>query len=342
MLNKWPFWVVVVVALMGIFAYRNTIPAEEMESPPPKKVAFVTGGSGDYWQSAVAGAEAAAAERGIELDVRMPKQAESAKEQMELMSALTSTDVDAVAVSPIDGDEQVTVINTLASQKPVVTFDSDAPQSTRHGYVGTSNFSAGLMAGTLVKTAVPDGGKVLVILASTSKANLQDRKAGFQTRIAESPNPDESPVDPRYEVIGYKTDDGDSEKCEQMLRDAFKEHSDLACVVAMNARQGPILVRVLKETENDGKIKAVTFDTPDETLDAVKDGVVFATIAQDPYKYGYEAVAMIDKLCRGDKRYMPVVGRGAIHVSVEPLQQGDISEFRERTSTRKRETDAST
>lgn len=336
MINKWPFWFLVAVALILILAYWKTIPAETIESPPPKKIAFVTGGSGDYWQMAVAGAEAAAKERGIELDVRMPEKAESTEEQMQLLSALATTDIDAVAVSPLDETSEISVINALAAEIPVVTFDSDAPQSTRQGYVGTSNFSAGLMAGTLVKTAIPEGGKVVVLMASTNKSNMQDRKAGFQMRIAESPNPDEFAVDPRFNVVGILTDEGDNEKCEQLLRDTIQEHPDLACVVAMNSRQGPVIVRVLKDTGNAGKIKAITFDTPEETLAAIDDGTVFATIAQDPYKYGYDAVNMIDKLCRGDKRYLPVVGRGAIHVSVEPVKKDDLADFRERTAERKR------
>ncbi|CAK9037458.1 Alpha-L-rhamnosidase (Glycosyl hydrolase 78 family protein P20) (P20_GH78) (Polysaccharide utilization locus H protein P20) (PUL H protein P20) [Durusdinium trenchii] len=328
MINKWPFWLVVVVALVGILAYRKSIPSETVESPSPKKIAFVTGGSGDYWQYAVAGAEAAAKERGIELDVRLLETPESLQEQMQVLSALGTTNADAIAVSPLDESSQVSVINSLATLKPVVTFDSDAPQSTRHGHVGTSNFSAGLMAGTLVKTAIPEGGEVVVLMANTTKSNMQERKEGFQTRIAESPNPDESAVDPRFKVIAFLTDDGDSDKCKQLLNGAINDHPDLACVVAMNSRQGPIVASVLKEQDKVGKIKAITFDTPEETLVAVEEGVVFATIAQDPYKYGYEAISMLDQLCRGDENSLPVVGRGAIHVSVEPIKQGDVEEFR--------------
>ncbi|MCO6046230.1 substrate-binding domain-containing protein [Aeoliella sp. ICT_H6.2] len=334
MINKWPFWFVVVVALIGILVYRKTIPAETIPSPPPKRIAFVTGGTGDYWQAAINGAKAAAEERGIELVVKMPEQAENAAEQMELLSAVATAKVDAVAVSPLDESGQISVINALAAEKPVVTFDSDAPQSTRHGYVGTSNYSAGQMAGTLVKTAIPNGGKVVVLMANTSKLNMQDRKAGFQMRIAESPVPEESTVDPRYNVIDYLTDDGDSQKCEELLNTKLDEHPDLACVVAMNSRQGPIVARVLKQRDLVGQVKAITFDTPQETLAAVDEGVVFATIAQDPYAYGYEAVVMIDKLCRGDKRYLPVVGRGAMHVSVEPIKQADVADFRKRASSR--------
>lgn len=334
MLARWQFWTAIALAIVAIYAYRASIESETVESPSPHKVAFVTGGSGDYWQSAVAGAQAAAEERGIELDVRMPEVSENVEEQFQILSAVSTSAVDAVIVSPLDAEGQTSIINVIAADKPVVTFDSDAPNSTRHGYVGTSNFSAGLKAGTLVKTSIPEGGKIAVLMANNSKANLADRQAGFRTRIAESPTPDESPVDQRYEIVGYFVDQGDNAECEKIIQETLSQHPDIACLVSLNARQGPVLIKVLKEQNKVGDIKVIAFDTPEETLQGVEEGVVFATIAQDPYKYGYEAIAMIDSLCRGDQRYLPVVGRGAIHVSVESLRKDDVAPFRERTESR--------
>lgn len=333
MLNKAAFWVLVCV-LIGAAAWYRIKADDEPQAPTPSKIAFVTGGSGDYWQAAAMGAREAADRLGLQIDVRMPQEAESIAEQMQILTALSSGDVDGIALSPLDAEGQTTVINALADGRPVVTFDSDAPMSSRLGYVGTSNFSAGLMAGTLVKEALPEGGKVAVVLANLTKDNMIERKDGFAERIAESPVPEESETDPRYEVVGYFVDNGDNEECAKVIRQTLEEHPDLACIVGMNARHGPVLLELLEAEDQLGKIKLVTFDTLDETLEGVERGWIYATVAQDPYKYGYEAVIMLDSLCREDKRYMPVVGRGAIHVSVEPIKQDKVEEFRERIRSR--------
>ncbi|QDU90433.1 D-ribose-binding periplasmic protein precursor [Pirellulimonas nuda] len=334
MLSKGAFWTIAVVAVLAAGWYRLNAASETTPLPSPAKIAFVTGGSGDYWEASAAGARAAAKELGIELDVRMPSQSENVEEQMKLLSAVGAGGVDGVAVSPLDAEGQTPLINTIAKDRPVVTFDSDAPLSARNGYVGTSNFSAGLVAGTLVKKALPDGGKVVVLIANLTKNNLIDRKVGFKTRIDESPNPEADATDPRYKVIGYLVDDGDDKKCEENIRSALAENEDLACFVGMNARHAPILLRVLKEDGWLNKVRLVTFDTLPETLDGIEQGYISATVAQDPYKYGYEAVNMLNSLCRGDVRFMPVVGRGAIHVSVEPITNETLPQFREAMNTR--------
>lgn len=334
MLKTWQFWATVALVLAGVLVYRTSVSASTDENPAPQQIAFITGGDGPYWQAIIAGAMACANERDITLDVRKPESQEDAAEQVRLLSTLSDDKFDAVAISPVDPEMLTNVINTIATDKPVVTFDSDAPDSSRHGYVGTSNFSAGLMAGTLVKQAIPDGGKIAVLMTNESKSNVVDRRAGFKTRIEESPNPAESPIDPRFKVVGYFTDDGDEDKTKENIEKLLEDHPDLACLITLNAYQGPIAATMLREMEKTGDTKLVTFDAPEETLKAIEDGVVYATVAQDPFQYGYQAVEMLDHLCRSDRRYLPVVGRGAIHVSVEPLRKENIAEFRKRAATR--------
>lgn len=333
MLSKGTFWAVVCVALAAAGWYRLQADAEPA-TPTSSKIAFVTGGSGDYWQIAAAGARDAAQELGVELDVRMPEESESIAEQMQILTKLSGGDADGIAVSPLDAEGQTATINALASERRVVTFDSDAPMSSRLGYVGTSNYSAGLVAGTLVKKALPEGGKVAILLANDTKDNLIERKEGFAARMAESPDADSEEGDSRYEIVGYAVDDGDNEEARKVIRETLEKHPDVACFVGLNARHGPVLLEVLGEKELLGKVKLVTFDTLNKTLGGIEEGWIAATVAQDPYKYGYEAVTMLDSLCRGDERFLPVVGRGAIHVSVEPINRDNIEEFRKRTKSR--------
>ena len=102
------------------------------------------------------------------------------------------------------------------------------------------------------------------------------------------------------------------EKCGDNIRETIAKHPDLACIVGMNARHGPTLLKVLGELNKLGQIKLITFDDAEETLGGIEAGHIFATMAQDPYKYGYESVISLAALCRGDDVSIPVVGRGAV------------------------------
>ena len=134
-------WTVALVALIAAIAYRISV-FSEPPPPPTPQIVFITGGSGPYWQSAVAGAKSAARATDVELAVAMPQSDESLEQQMEILMNL-APDVDGIALSPIDAAGQTHLINKLVEKMRVVTFDSDAELSERHSHVGTSNFSAG-------------------------------------------------------------------------------------------------------------------------------------------------------------------------------------------------------
>lgn len=335
MLQNKAFWIALVAAIAGVAYVRSTAPQTEKLKTDPVTVTFITAGEGDYWDAAIQGAEDAAEQQGITLNVVRLKSPESIEEQMQALSVVSMSNANGVAISPIDPERETPILTQIASIKPLVTYDSDASKSARHGYIGTSNFSAGLVAGTLVKTAIPDGGKIAVFMANETKENLIERKGGLRTRIAESPDPDASPVDPRYSIVGFYTDEGDNAVCEKKVDELLEEHPDVACIVTLNARQAPVVLKQLDAHSKTDAVKLIVFDTSDEMLDAVESGRVYAAVAQDAYKYGYEAVKMVGYLCRGEEEFLPVVGRGAIHISVEPLRKDNVAAYRDRIEARR-------
>jgi ribose transport system substrate-binding protein len=329
-------WPLVAVLVAAAIYYRQRVYSE----PPPTpavQVAFVTGGTGPYWNLTVDGAKAAAAKHNVDLVVEMPPDGESVEQQMGILGKLDMTKIDGIAISPLDADGQTDLINQLVRrEKKVVTFDSDAPLSTRQSHVGASNFAAGRICARLVSEALPDGGKITVLAANLTKDNVIDRKSGFQERIAQMADdvPEGSPL--KYVVVGYLVDNGQKAKCEQNIRDTLKEHPDLAGIVGLNAAHGPILLAVLKELDQLGKVTLITFDDADETLKGVEEGHIYATLAQDPYRYGYEAVTTLAMLCSGDETSLPIVGRGSTYLSTEPIRQENLEEFRSKLKSRQK------
>jgi ribose transport system substrate-binding protein len=323
-------WTILLVALAGAIGYRlNGL--RQPPPPPPVVIAFVTGGNEGYWQMTANGAKAAARKEGVDLHLEMPAENENVDQQTELLSKLDSKKLDGVAVSPLDAEGQTELINKIGEQTKIVTFDSDAPDSKRLSYIGTSNFSAGRTCARLVTEALPNGGKVAVLLANLTKDNLRDRKGGFAERIAQYAD-DVEPGDnaPKFVVVDYLIDNGSAQKCAQNIRDEIAKHADLDCFVGMNAAHGPVLVKTLKDAGKLGRIKLVTFDVADETLDGIEQGQIFATVAQDPYQFGYEAVSLLAALSRGDEVGLPIVGKGSLSVSAEPINQSNLAEFRTR------------
>jgi len=189
-------------------------------------------------------------------------------------------------------------------------------------YIGTSNLAAGRTCADLVQEVIPEGGKVAVLIANQTKQNVIERKEGFAEAMSHV-------KELGYEVVDYLVDEGDTQRCAESIREVLGRHPDLNCLVGMNAYHGPVMLQVLKETDNLGKIKLVAFDEVEETLDGIEAGDVYATVTQDPYQYGYQSMHMLAELYRATEAQRPLPGsRSTFTINTRVIRQGDVADFR--------------
>jgi len=154
-------------------AKEDETPTADGDKPT---VAYVTNGIASFWVIAAKGAQDAAEEFDVHLEVRMPPKGTADQKQM--VQDLLTLGVDGIAISPIDPDNQMDLLDEIAEKTILVTQDSDAPQSERVCYVGMDNYVAGRMCGRLVKEALPEGGQVMLFVGRLEQANARLRQQG--------------------------------------------------------------------------------------------------------------------------------------------------------------------
>lgn len=332
MKDKHWLWIIPtsVLALAAAVWYR--VRMDETSSPAalaPVHVLFVTGGPGDYWDETVRGARAAAEKLKVDLDVEAPADHENPSQQSEILAKANFKKIDGLGLSPLDADGQAEQINRITKVTKVVTFDSDAPQTNRTMFVGANNYLAGQLAARLAREALPDGGKIALLVVNLTKDNIQDRKNGFSDALAAGGGDS-----PKIEIVDVLEDQGRAEQCAKNVDKALADHSDLAGFIAMNGSEGPILVKTLRENGRLGKLKLITFDDAPETIAGVEEGSIFGTIVQDPYHFGYETVRMLADLSRSDEFHKPL-GYSTYTVSPVAVTKANLEEFRNRAQSRK-------
>jgi len=322
--------ILAVIVVRGIYSDQGTAPRTEAGSTP--KLVVVTGGSSPYWQAIRSGAKKAGSELGADVEVRMPEKDEDAVAQTEILSLIDPMEFDGVALSPLEAADQTRVIDQLAKHAFVVTVDSDAPLSTRMNYVGASNLDAGQKCAELVKEALPEGGKVAVLIANETKQNVVDRRIGFIRILTPKASDDvngSEQTDANYEIVDFLIDQGDNARCEKQLRELIESDDEIDCIVGMNSYHGPVLVKLANDETLKDDVKLIAFDTESKTLDGVESGVLFATIAQDPYQYGYEAVNILNSFCRRSSEQLPPAGLYATTtIQTKVVKQGEVKNER--------------
>ena len=103
-----------------------------------------------YWQSAHAGFAKAAAQYGVTEDMRGPDTFNPAIEVDEFRAAMARKPA-GILVSVADPQLMTPEINkAIAAGVPVITVDSDAPDSQRLYFIGTNNLEAGRLGGQRV------------------------------------------------------------------------------------------------------------------------------------------------------------------------------------------------
>ncbi|MEX0851869.1 MAG: substrate-binding domain-containing protein, partial [Bauldia sp.] len=172
----------IVVAGLGVAlaAVVSTASAQDK-----KTIAFVVNGPSDFWKIMEAAVGKMQTELpDFELQFIYPERADAAV-QRRMMDDLVAAGVDAIAVSVVDPPTSTDAINSVAAQIPFFTFDSDATQSNRIAYVGSSNTELGTAAGGLMKTAMAGKtGKCVGFVGLPGADNAKERINGYNAAVA--------------------------------------------------------------------------------------------------------------------------------------------------------------
>ncbi|MBI1333533.1 MAG: sugar-binding protein [Armatimonadetes bacterium] len=289
----------------------TTKPAGEV-----KKLAFVTNNASDFWTIARKGTEQAVKELNgaVSVDFRIPQDG-TAAQQKEILDSLVADKVDGIAISCKDPANQKDLLNSVAAKTLLFCQDSDAPDSNRVCYVGTDNVAAGKMAGEELMKALPNGGKVMVFVGSKDAQNAQERYKGLEDAIKGS----------KIQILDIRTDEADHAKAKTNVADTIVSTPDLAACVGLWSYNGPAIVSAIHDAKKEGQIKVVCFDEEADTLKGVKDGVVSATIVQQPFEFGRQSVLMMSKYLGGDKSVVPADKK--VIIETKAITKDNVDDF---------------
>ena len=282
------------------------------------KLAFVSNNASSFWTIARAGCDDAKKELGnVEVDFRIPSSG-TAAEQRQILDDLVARSIDGIAVSPVDPANQTEFLNKIASQTLLICHDSDAPASKRVCYIGTDNTAAGVEAAKLIKEALPNGGKIMLFVGTLDAQNAKERFAGIKQELQGG----------KIEIIDVRTDETDRVRAQKNVEDTLVKYPDVACLVGLWSYNGPAILNAVKEAKKVGQVKIVTFDEADETLAGIDEGAIHATVVQQPYEFGYQAIKLMAQALKGDRSFIPANKQIIIPTLV--VNKANVADFTKR------------
>jgi len=278
------------------------------------QLAFVVNIAADFWKAAEAGMAKAQAELpDYQLVFKYPDQSTVAI-QNQIMDDLVIAGVKGIMVSAIDPNATDN-LNKIAGETAFFTTDSDAPQSKRIAYIGSSNVSLGNQAGEIAKAAMPKGGKCMGFVGHLDAANYKERAQGFNEGVKGT----------GITLVDTRSDGGDQTAAKKNVEDVLVANPDINCMVGFYSYSTPAIYQALSNAGKLGQITVVAFDDDPITLGGVKDGSIAGTVVQQPFEWAYQGFKLMAAYLKGDKSGIPA--DGVIIVPGKILHAADIDGY---------------
>jgi len=264
--------------------------------------------------SARTGAEAAAKELSQKLSIPieiawLTPPGEDGQVQAQRIAQAVNEGANAVLISCSDAGKVTGAINDAVSRGvPVMTFDSDAPQSNRFAFYGVDDIKTGEAVMKELAPLMNGKGKVAILAGNQNAPNLRNRVAGVKQEAAKYPGI--SIVDTFYHI--ETAQDAAAEVVR--AQNAYPQIQGWAMIGGW-----PLFTPTLLTDLDASKVKIVSVDALPAELAYVDKGLAPVLLAQPVYQWGYVGVKTIFDKVHNNKQVPEIIPMELVKVTKETL-----------------------
>ncbi len=247
--------------------------------------------SNEFSPQIKAGVEKAGEDLGVVTKMVGPVGADADAQIAELESLIDAEVIDGLAISSVSTDALAPIIDrALAAGIPVVAFNTDNPNSHRLAFVGQDLINSGRIVADLLVEHMGEKGKIIIVTLDASAQWSIDRESGVREVIEKYKD---------IEVLSTINCGTEPQQYYANIENAILTYPDLNGIISLECCTNPAAGEIIKREGLSDQVSVVGFDLLDTTLALVKSGDVKATIDQDPYKQGYEAIKTVYDALQG-------------------------------------------
>ena len=261
-------YICILVAVIGVCSLSGCGSSAKKTEEEQVTIGVVTKSkSSEYWLSVCDGMKDAAEKYHADVVILSPDSETEEEVQKNMIRDLLKTDIQAMAVSPIDSYECEDYLN-FAREKGISVYACDTPiEDSEIPYIGIDNEKLGYELG--------------------EQAGHRMRVAGFEKYMEKEPGITIEMVRNGYSNMRVSQKDVD---------EILVKYPDLNGIMATSA----VTALGLSEATEGREISIVSVDAQEDALKAVQDGRIVALGAQSGYQIGYETIRYIVKDLEGE------------------------------------------
>lgn len=246
------------------------------------------GNHASFWTNVGQGAVAAGKELGAEITIRGPKFENDYEGQARIIRFGIAKDFDAIVLAPThDQYLEEALMQAIEKGIKVVLVDSGLDSAFQLPLVASDNSMGGSMAAEYLGSLLDESGKVILARHLEGHVSTQKREQAFkdtlsthypQLAIAAEPYVGLSRGEAYYVIKAHLK--------EQKIDGIFCDSEEASLGI----------IKALKDMPAGDKPKFIGFDFNQTIHDAIQDGIMDATIVQNPYQMGYQGTLLANRM----------------------------------------------
>ncbi|OPZ64001.1 MAG: D-ribose-binding periplasmic protein precursor [Firmicutes bacterium ADurb.Bin506] len=218
--------------------------------------------------------------------------------QVAVVRQFIAEKVDMIVIVPGDAQAVVPVIKQAnAAGIPVISANNKVGEGAEIvTFVGADDYYFGKQQGKLLVEAVGKSAQVALIMGQLGTSAQVLRKQGLDDYLKDYPD---------IKIVTSVAADWDSAKALAKAQDILSRYpkGQLDAIID----QGPEGVAAARYAKMAGRteVRWILGDYPKDVRDAIKEGIVYGTVNQDPYPQAVEALHMASLYLNGEKSKIP-------------------------------------
>ena len=250
--------------------------------------------SNEYFQSMMEGVEAAAEENGVTLITHDQKSSES--ELVTGATNLINQGVNALIVSPCKPEVMSTIVDLAKeSNIPVIILDIGDGGSDKDAIVVSDMYGGGQIAGkyalSLLEADSVTEGEFAIIKCEESAVYAIQRGEGFKSIMEEA----------GFTLATELVANSDTTEAYNAMQDILTSYPDVKVIFAENDNMALGAASAIDEAGKTGEILVFGFDGNESAVEAILDGTMSGTIAQQPVEIGRLGIELAIQRINGEE-----------------------------------------
>ena len=199
--------------------------------------------------------------------------------EAEIQNITSNLNYDGIAISPVDIPGIPEILEKASELKiPMVFYNVDYSAYERLCFIGCNYIKSGKIAAGLAAFSSNDCGKICILTAKVAnKPSYSDRMRGFITELEERY--------PNMQILDTILLEGDAFDYYETIKKTLDLHPDINVIYLVNPGDYSACYAINKAIGK-RKIRVITNDLMAEQIPLLKNGLISATVDQEPHRQG--------------------------------------------------------